>query len=152
MPSEQIMMIIFWTLVIIVTIIVEIETAGLTSIWFTAGAVASLIANGFGASIGLQVVIFIVLSAIFILLTRPLSKKFMNTSFIKTNADRYVGLVGEVTTEIPNDGSRGEVKVENVLWSAFTTGKETLPVGTRVIVQDIVGNKLLVAKVTETEI
>lgn len=152
MPSEQLIMIILWTFIIIVTIIVEIETAGLISIWFTAGAIAALIANGFGVPTIWQVVIFIASSAVFILLTKPLSKRFMNTTFIKTNADRFIGKIGEVTRDIPNDGSRGEVKVENVLWSAYTTGKEVLPVGTKVIVQDIVGNKLLVAKVTETEI
>ncbi|HHU80333.1 MAG: NfeD family protein [Bacilli bacterium] len=152
MPVDQILMLVFWTLVIIATFIVEIETAGLVSIWFTAGAIASLIAAGFGASIGVQILIFIVVSALLILLTRPLSKRFMNTSFIKTNADRYVGMIGEVTKEIPNDGTRGEVKVDHVYWSAYTTGKTTLPIGTKVIVQDIVGNRLLVAKIEEKEL
>ena len=45
-------------------------------------------------------------------------------------------MIGEVTKEIPNDGTRGEVKVDHVYWSAYATGI-TLPIGTKVIVQTL---------------
>jgi membrane protein implicated in regulation of membrane protease activity len=85
-------------------------------------------------------------------MTRPLAKKLTGRSVVRTNADRFIGMIGEVTREVPNDGSRGEVKVNGTSWGAFTTQKESIPAGSKVVVQDIVGNKLLVAPISEKEI
>jgi len=74
----------------------------------------------------------------------------MDKTVIKTNADRFVGMRGTVTVEIPV-GGRGEVMIDAEKWIAFTSAEEVLTVGTKIIVQDIVGIKLLVSKVEEEE-
>ena len=67
----------------------------------------------------------------------------MDKEVVKTNADRMVGMHGVVVTEIPFDG-KGEVKVDSQVWTAFSTKREAIPVNTRIVILDIVGNKLLV--------
>ena len=54
---------------------VEAATAGLVSIWFAAGAVAGLIAAWLGAGVAAQVVLFAVVSAAALAVTRPLVRR-----------------------------------------------------------------------------
>jgi membrane protein implicated in regulation of membrane protease activity len=54
-----------------------------------------------------------------------------------------IGMHATVVTEIPFDG-KGEVKVSSQIWTAFSSLKTPIEVGTRVVILDIVGNKLLV--------
>jgi len=150
MSTMQILMIVIWSLVLIGTIIIEFETADLVTIWFSAGAIAALIAAALEQNVFVQIGLFIVVSLALIILTRPMTKRFMDKTVIKTNADRFVGMIGTISVEIPV-GGRGEVVVDSNKWIAFTSAQEVYPVGTKVIVQDIVGIKLLVSKVDEEE-
>ena len=143
MTSNEILMIVIWSIVLIGTILVELETADLVTIWFTVGAVAALISAALGIPIVVQFAIFIIVSLVLLFATRPLTKRFMDKEVVKTNADRMVGMHGVVITEIPFDG-KGEVKVASQNWTAFSSLKTPIVEGTRVIILDIVGNKLLV--------
>lgn len=137
------LMIIIWAVILVGTILVEFETSDLVTIWFSVGAIAALIAAALNVPIVGQVAIFIVVSLILLVLTRPLTKRFMDKEVVKTNADRMVGMHGVVITEIPFDG-KGEIRVDSQIWRAFSTKKDPIQVGTRVVILDIVGNKLLV--------
>ena len=143
MSPNEVLMIIIWSVVLVGTIVVEFETSDLVTIWFTIGAVAALVAAALGVWIVYQFAIFIVVSLVLLFATRPLSKRFMDKEVIRTNADRMIGMHGIVTTEIPFDG-KGEVKVNSQVWTAFSTSKTPIIQGTRVVILDIVGNKLLV--------
>ena len=143
MSPNEILMIVIWSVILIGTIVVELETADLVTIWFTIGAVAALISAALGVPIVYQFSIFIVVSLVLLFVTRPMTKRFMDKEVVKTNADRMVGMHGVVTTEIPFDG-KGEVKVSSQIWTAFSSLKTPIEVGTRVVILDIVGNKLLV--------
>ncbi|MBM7453496.1 membrane protein implicated in regulation of membrane protease activity [Acholeplasma morum] len=143
MSPNEVLMIIIWSVVLVGTIVVELETSDLVTIWFTIGAVAALVAAALGVWIVYQFAIFIVVSLVLLFATRPLSKRFMDKEVIRTNADRMIGMHGIVTTEIPFDG-KGEVKVNSQVWTAFSTSKTPIIQGTRVVILDIVGNKLLV--------
>jgi membrane protein implicated in regulation of membrane protease activity len=143
MSPNEVLMIIIWSVVLVGTIVVELETSDLVTIWFTVGAVAALVAAALGVWIVYQFAIFIVVSLVLLFATRPLSKRFMDKEVIRTNADRMIGMHGVVTTEIPFDG-KGEVKVSSQVWTAFSTSKTPIVQGTRVVILDIVGNKLLV--------
>jgi membrane protein implicated in regulation of membrane protease activity len=140
---NEYLMIIIWAVVLVGTILIEFETSDLVTIWFSVGAIGALIAAALGMNFVGQIAIFIVVSFILLVLTRPLTKRFMDKEVVKTNADRMVGMHGVVTVEIPFDG-KGEIKVDSQFWTAFSTRKDAIPVGTRVVILDIVGNKLLV--------
>ena len=150
MSTMQILMIVIWSLVLIATIVIEFETADMVTIWFSVGAIGALIAAALDQNIVVQIGIFIAVSLVLIVLTRPMTKRFMDKTVIRTNADRFVGMIGTITVEVPI-GGRGEVLVDNSKWIAFSSSEEIIPVGTKVVVQDIVGIKLLVSKVDQDE-
>ena len=150
MSTMQILMIVIWSLVLIATIVIEFETADMVTIWFSVGAIGALIAAALDQNVVIQIGIFIAVSLVLIVLTRPMTKRFMDKTVIKTNVDRFVGMIGTITVEVPI-GGRGEVLVDNSKWIAFSSSEEIIPVGTKVVVQDIVGIKLLVSKVDQDE-
>ena len=79
MPLEDIMWII-WLAIMIVMVIVECMGPALVSIWFAAGALVSLILSllsfipGVTIPWWVQVIVFVVVSAITLLALRPLTK------------------------------------------------------------------------------
>ena len=139
-------LIVAWVIIFVITIIVELETMNLVSIWFSIGALAALICGIFFAHPLLQIIIFIVTAVIAIALTRPLAKKTTNRSIIRTNVDRYIGKIGIVTKEI-SPFEIGEVKVENTYWRAINKDNESINVGEFVIVDGIEGIKFIVSKI-----
>ena len=149
--SIEIVTIVFWGIVIILSLIVEFSTADLTAIWFGVSAIPSLICAFFDVSIPIQLIIFAILSVVLVLTTRPLVKKFNQRETIPTNSDKIIGLIGKVTKAIPVDG-KGEVKVEFQEWTAFSKSSIEIPVNSSVLIKEIVGNKLLVEKVDEIKL
>lgn len=147
---QDYIMLAIWVIVIVGLLILEFQTADLVSIWFIIGALISGVSVLFNAPIWLQIILFVVVSGICILATRPLAKKINSKDTIPTNVDSLIHKVAVVTKEIKN-GEKGEVKVDYKLWPAISNVGE-FNVGDRVIVQSIVGNKLQVAKIEEIEI
>ncbi len=133
-----------WLGIIVVGVIIETASPQLVSIWFVLGAVVALVANLLGANEILQIAIALAVSIAALILTKPLVKKILSQKAVSTNADRNIGKVAVVTTEIA-DGV-GIVKVQGASWSAFCKTGETFPVGSKVIVEAIEGVKLVVKK------
>ncbi len=137
-----------WLGIVVVTAIVEFATMDLTSIWFTAGAVIPFILSAIGGiSWIIQVVIFVVLSAVFIILLRPLAKKYLlRNANEKTNTDSYIGREFKMLTgcDFENNGS---VKINGVVWSAVSESGEMIEKDCIVKVKKVDGNKLVVEKV-----
>ena len=137
--------ILIWAVIIIATVVVELITDNLVTIWFTLGAVVALITLAFGASEWIQVIVFVGSSTIFLIATRPLTKKMMQRSIIRTNADRVVGTIGIITKPF-GEGEIGEVKADGNLWRAINLDGKAFEDGERVIVDAISGTKLIVSK------
>ena len=108
----------FWLAVIIISIAAEAATLGLCGIWFAAGGAAALVAATFGASIWMQLVIFVLLSAVMLLLVRPLFSRFLKAGRQATNADRIIGQSAVVTEPIDNLAETGAVRVLGKEWTA----------------------------------
>ena len=139
-------MTIMWFLTFIILLIIELTTVNLVTIWFAIGAVAGLITTMFTDSILIQLIVFVTVSLIALLLTKPLIKKFKGYDVVPTNSDRVIGKVGEVTKEIKTD-KYGEVKVYGNIWTA--SSKDEIKVGEKVKVLAIDGVKLIVEKEEE---
>lgn len=132
-----------WVIAFLGLLLVEFLTVGLVSIWFAVGALAALITSFITESVLIQTIVFVVTSIVTLFVTQPLIKKFKVTKFEPTNSDRVIGKVGEVTKEIkPNE--YGEVVVFGTEWLAASDKKQV--VGTKVVVEKIEGNKLIVRK------
>lgn len=138
-------MIWIWAAVIAIAVVVEILSAQLLSIWFALGGIAALITSCLTDSIAVQVIVFAVVSAIALALIFPLVRKSLKKAHISTNADRYIGKTAIVTEDISNIDAKGQVKVDNQIWSARSDTEEELPAGTKVKVLRIEGVKLIVS-------
>ena len=135
-----------WIGLIVVTAAVEAATVQLVTVWFAVGGVAGLIVYAAGLEIWLQILIFAIVSAVALAVTRPLVKKFTNGRKMPTNADRYIGEKAVVTEKIENDLSKGAVKIGGLEWTARSVDSETAEVGEQVTVEAIEGAKLIVRK------
>lgn len=139
-----------WIIITIIAVIVEIITTDLTSFWFAIGATAALILNVFVHDdyIPIQVLVFTVVSALSIILLRPIIRKKMDTPKIPTNADSMIGKVAIVTSPIAKN-IQGSVKIEGIEWTAITDN-DSFEVGDLVLIDEISGNTLKIEKY-ETE-
>lgn len=149
--TMNIAMIVIWALVAIAALIIEFETANLVSIWFVAGAISGIVCSLIDLEVWIQIIVFVVVSGMFILGTRPFVKKISDNQTILTNADRLVGKVGIVTKDIKS-GEKGEIKVEYQQWPAIANDEKSFNVGDKVVITEIIGNKMVVTNVEEIEI
>ena len=138
-------MTVFWLVVLVVLVIIELLTMGLTTVWFAGGAFIAAIASLFQAPLALQIILFLFVSAILLFFTRPLAVKYFNKDRVRTNAESLVGRQAIVISEIDNLQGIGQVNVGGMEWSARTrTDGVKLPVGTVATVLAINGVKLVV--------
>lgn len=141
---------IFWSIVLIITVIVEIATFQMVSIWFAVGSLMALISSLF-LTFPYQLTIFIVVSILMLILTRPFINKHMKTHFEPTNHELNVGQMATVTETINNEKPTGRVSLNGVEWIAITENPEPIEVGSQVVVLKVEGAKLLVSKNYFTE-
>ena len=135
-----------WIMVIVLLTIVEIMTVNLTTIWYVASAVVSLIISLFGDSFMLEFGVFAVLGTFLIITTRPFLKKILSNKKQATNLDRVIGMEAIVTEEIDKN-KIGEVKVDGKMWSAFADTKIEVNCVVKVLAID--GVKLKVERIGE---
>lgn len=150
-PTVSIISIVVWAIIIIISLVLEAETAELIAIWFGVGAIPALVCAIADVDIAIQIIVFAVVTVVLILCTRPLVKKFNQKATIPTNVDKLIGMVGKVTKEIPIDG-KGEVKVNYQSWTAITNGSKPIEFGAEIVVKEINGNKLVVELVEEFDV
>ena len=135
---------IFWLAMIVVAVVVEAMTNQLVSIWFVLGGIAALIANLCGAPLYVQWILFVVVSAIALVCTRPLVRKLTRFRRQDTNAGRCVGQIAVVTQESNNTAAAGQAKVLGSIWTARSARGTVIPAGTEVVVRAIEGVKIIV--------
>ena len=98
-----------WMILIAIFIVVEIITLGLTTVWFVGGAVVALIAGAVGADIGIQVVLFFVVSVALLFFVRPSACRRFNSHRVKTDIETIIGAEGKVLETIDNFNQKGVV-------------------------------------------
>ena len=138
---------IVWVVLMVVFLVVEAATAGLTCIWFAIGSLAALIAALFDAQLWLQIVWFLVISFVTLYFTRPLVKKYVNSRSQPTNADMLIGKEALVTEDIDNVEATGAVSEGGKVWTARSADGGRIKSGAVVSVLRIEGVKLIVEPV-----
>ena len=134
-----------WLGVTIVAAVVEAAVPSLVSIWFVPGGIAALLASLFGGPVWLQIVLFLAVSCMALILTRPLAKKFQSRKSESTNADMVLGRTAVVTEDINNVFGTGRAAVMGNSWSARSAETDgVIPKGETVTVERIEGVKLIV--------
>ena len=138
-----------WFGMLILFIWLEASTITMVSAWFALGALASMITAFCGGALWLQVVVFFVVSSAFLMLLRPLAKKYLTPKIVKTNVDSVVGTKGRVTEDIDNISACGRVKIGGMEWAARSTDDTPIPAETLICVDRVEGVKVFVSKVEE---
>ncbi len=136
-----------WILILIGALVLEITSlTALLSIWFAVGAVFALIAVQLGLNFIWQTVIFFAVSIIFIVVCRPLVKKYTKVNFVPTNADRILGKQTKLLAPIGED-QWGIIKIHGVEWHATSFHNEIIEEGSLVEILSIDGSKVIVKKI-----
>lgn len=139
-----------WLIGLIVFLIIEIITLGLTTIWFAGGALVAFIASLLGMPVIVQIILFFVVSFVLLFFTRPLIQKHLNNSREKTNVNSMIGKEGKVIEAVDNFNGKGRIFVNGMEWSARAEQEDLMiPADSRVIIKEIQGVKAIVLPVEE---
>ena len=142
-----------WLAIMAVTVIIEIVTLDLVSIWFAFGAVIPFILSAIGGiAIEIQIAVFVAVSALLIIFLRKNAQKLLFKNMNqKTNVDAFEGKKVRLLedTDFVHNGS---VKINDVTWTANSESGELIKAGQLVEIKKVDGNKLIVIPVSqETE-
>ncbi len=136
---------IYWLVLMIIFIAVEIASMGLVSVWFAGGSLIAFIAAQLDAPIKLQIILFFVVSIVLLIATRPFTKKITNKEASRTNVDELIGKVLKVSEDIDNINGTGHVIVNGIEWMARAYEESVLiKQDTLVEVIEVKGTKLIV--------
>jgi membrane protein implicated in regulation of membrane protease activity len=136
-----------WAILLIIFIIIELISVGLTSIWFAAGALVALLLALGGAPIAVQIVAFLVVSVILLAATRPWAQKYINPRTSPTNAESLVGEHIRIAERVSNIDQTGMAVVHGQEWTVRAQDDtEIIDEGQFATVLSISGVKLIVSK------
>lgn len=137
-------MMIIWVVVALVAVFIDITTSAFLFIWFAIGAVVAIFAMLFNASVAIQVVTFVAVSALAMAVGYPIVKKTIKKTVSKTLTmeEGYIGKEFIITEDID---VKATIKFEGIYWTVKNVGKP-LKKGDMVQVIGIEGTKLLIAK------
>ena len=122
LEPKSLLLPLLWFSVIILTVVVESQTADLVSIWFAPGAFVAMILAFCNVHIGIQLAVFVGLTVLCLILAftviRPRVKA--KERIEKTNADALEGKQALVEEDIDNTAATGVVRINGQLWTART--------------------------------
>jgi len=142
----QINLIIGWGVLLILTILVEVYSVQLVSIWFSLGAIVALILAVFNVDIWIQFLVFTLVSILSLFGGRYFFKKFLaRDKDLPTNTDRLIGqtiiLLSPLDRLNPSSGRMGDVT-----WTVAVRGEEKFVAGDKCVIDAIEGNNLIVSR------
>lgn len=140
---------IFWVILFVLALVVEGLTMQLVSIWFAVGSAAALIVSFFTDSFIIQATVFVLVSLVLFLATRPLVRKLNHTPRVHTNADSVIGMEGIVKEEINTLAGTGRVYVNGLYWAA--KADQIIPAGDKIVVLSVQGVTLSVRPAENAE-
>ena len=135
---------IIWLIVLVMCLVIEIGTLGLTTIWFAGGSLLATIVALVGGPLWLQILVFLVTSIVLLIFTRPVAMKYFNKNCIKTNVESMAGKQGIVTEMVDNIKGMGKIVADGMEWTARSKDNGTIAEGSVVTILEIQGVKAIV--------
>ena len=134
-----------WLVVAVFFLVVELLTTTLVSIWFVPAAIITCLLTFVIDSVVWQIAIFVVLSAIFMVVARKIYKKHIKKPV--DDVDQNEKLLGKaaLVTEDTNAIS-GRILVGDVYWRAVSENGNTIPKGETVVIKSVNGTTLVINK------
>jgi membrane protein implicated in regulation of membrane protease activity len=146
--TNNITWIVIWASVFVIALVVEFSTDQLISIWFCGSSIVALILAIFNVYWWIQIIVFAVLSAILLVLSKfVFFKNRKKEETIPTNVDSLIGKEMTITKVVTKE-KFGEGQIRDVVWSVSLSEDESDPiqVGEKAIIKEIVGNHIVVTK------
>ena len=137
-----------WIGLIVLSIVIEVLTEQLISIWFIPGALVAAILSLCTVDILWQAFGFVLISVIFVPLGKILLGKHRSSDDTRTNIDAIIGEKCVVSERIDNFAGCGLVRIKGQFWSARGVNEtDTFEVGEVLSVVAIEGVKLICKKI-----
>lgn len=139
-----------WLILMVILVAIEIATLGLTTIWFAGGALVAFLLSLLGVAWQVQMSVFVVVSFVLLIFTRPIAIKSLNRKTTKTNVESLVGRTAKVTSRIDNVQAIGSASLNGQEWTARTVRDgQNIEAGVLVRVVEVRGVKLIVEPLKE---
>jgi len=138
-----------WGTIFVLSVIAELATLQLISIWFAVGAAGAFAAAFFNLGFTEQFGIFVGVSVVLVLATRPLLKKLRVKKTPALNADRDIGDTAVVIEEINTTRGTGRAKCNGIDWIAISEDGTVIPTDAIVVIRAIEGAKLIVSALAD---
>ena len=135
-----------WVALVIVFALIEVFTLGLTTVWFAIAALVMVFLSFLNFPLSVQALMFLAISALLLIFTRPIAVKKFKIGREKTNVDSLVGKKALVIKAI-GEFEKGEVKVSGQIWSAHTEDNTEVAEGTKCEVLRVEGVQLIVKEI-----
>lgn len=139
-----------WAVVFVITLVLEIVSIELVSLWFSVGALVSFILALCGVSTTVQIIVFAAVSIVLTASLRWIFIKLLKNTKTQTNLDTVIGSVHTLLKPISEEEA-GEIKVNGVIWGAVTKDGEIIDKDQKVSIVAVSGNKFIVRKVAESD-
>ena len=139
-----------WGAIIISTIIIEVFSADIDAIWFSAGALIALILSFFKIHIAIQLSVFIVITALLLFTVGKWAKKFFMSKNISTNSDSLIGKE-ILILEDANEFDKGSGVINDIVWTVICLAGVKVEKGSHAIIMAIDGNKIVVKNKEENQ-
>ncbi|MBQ8568981.1 MAG: NfeD family protein [Oscillospiraceae bacterium] len=137
------MAVVLWLIALVIFIIAEAATMTLVSVWFAVGSLGAVIAAAAGANLLVQFIVFVALSALMLVFTRPMIKKLLPNRYIPTNSELDIGKEALVISRV--DRNKGRVRLDGIDWNAVSDNGGVIEEGSSVTVISRQGNTLTVS-------
>lgn len=138
-----------WLGILVVLLIIEAATMGITTIWGAISALVMVFVSRTGMGILWQILLFLVMTIVLLFTTRPLLIKKLKLGRVRTNVDSML-LQEVVVTKTVSRFEKGEAKGKNgVIWTVTSNEDNDIPVGTICTVKAVEGNTLIIKRKEE---
>jgi membrane protein implicated in regulation of membrane protease activity len=135
---------ILWIIISVAALVIDIATSAFVFLWFTVGGIAAIIALIFNASMAVQIIAFVAVSAISMALGYPFMKKTLRNTVKRTSTmeESYIGMEITVDEDVIETA---KAKIGGIYWTIKNVG-EPIMKADKVKIIGIEGNKLVVEK------
>lgn len=142
---------IIWLVVGVALMIAEIFTLGFVLFWFGIGAIAAAFAGFLGAGVGLQFLIFAIVSISLTAMSRTIFSKYLPSpgERVLTGVDSLPGKIGTVTGASKGTLNESAVKVYGSTWTAYPVDDVALTEGEKVEVVEVKGSSIYVRRIRD---
>lgn len=138
------MTVFIWLGIMIVLLLAEAATVGLTTIWFAAGALAAMVLCALGVGAFGQWTVFFIVSLVLLYFTRPIALKWMTPHKLRTNYENAVDKTVRITERVDNIAGTGAAVLNGQEWTARMQQDDvTLEQGELATVAAVEGVKLI---------